>query len=442
MVFTILVSALLGAAIAGVIVSLLAKNGRATLDERLRNRDIETNRLQQELAEAQKATAESSIRASRLDSELAAEKAGSQARLDELHSSHVRLKAEFAELSAAALRTSREDFMKQAEQTFSQIQAKSVGDLELRQKSIDALVKPLKESLDKVDTKIADLEKTRASAYGQLGQQLESLQKDQKSLQDQTMKLTNVLSTTRAAGTWGEVQLRRVVELSGLVEHVDFKQQHTASAESGRADMVVFLPRGQQIVVDAKAPTDDYRSASAANEPAERLRFLKEHGNKVKKHISDLGDRAYWAHYTPSPEFVVLFLPGDQFLSAALEADPSLIDFAIDRKVLLATPTTLIALLKAAAYGWRQEAISQNAEEISAVGRELYNRIVTFAEHLNGVSRGLEQASKAFNKAAGSFEASLLPGSRKFEELGAKGIKDLELPEPVETAVREITKRA
>jgi DNA recombination protein RmuC len=373
---------------------------------------------------------------------LAAEKAGSQARLDELHSSHLRLKAEFAQLSAEALRISREDFMKQAEQTFTAIQAKSAGDLEIRQKSIDALVKPLKESLDKVDTKIADLEKTRASAYGQLGQQLESLQKDQKNLQDQTAKLTNVLSTTRAAGTWGEVQLRRVVELSGLVEHVDFKQQHTASGESGRADMVVFLPRGQQIVVDAKAPTDDYRSAAGANEPAERLRFLKEHASKVKKHITDLGDRAYWAHYTPSPEFVVLFLPGDQFLSAALEADPTLIDFAIDRKVLLATPTTLIALLKAAAYGWRQEAISKNAEEISAVGRELYNRIVTFAEHLAGVSRGLEAASKAFNKAAGSFEASLLPGARKFEELGAKGIKDLELPETIETAAREITKRA
>ena len=440
--FTILLSALVGATLAGVVVSLISRNARATLDERLKSRDADNNRLQMELSEAQRTGVEGTAKAARLEAELAGEKAGSQARIDELHSSHVRLKAEFAELSAAALRASREDFLKQAEQTFTQIQAKSAGELLLRQQSIDALVKPLKESLDKVDTKIADLEKTRASAYGQLGQQLETLQKDQKSLQDQTMKLTNVLSTTRTAGTWGEVQLRRVVELSGFVEHVDFKEQVTANSESGRADLVVYLPRGQQIVVDAKAPTDAFRSAAAATDPIERARFLADHAGKVRKHVGDLGDRAYWANYTPSPEFVVLFLPGDQFLSAALEADPNIMDFAIDRKVLLATPTTLIALLKAAAYGWRQEAISKNAEESSAVGRELYDRIAVFADHLSGVSKGLEAATRSFNRAAGSFEEKLLPGARKFAELGAKGTKELEEPATTETAAREINKRS
>ena len=442
MILTFILGTSLGGLVAGVVALFYFRGRQAVHIERARAQEETSARLGGELTLALQAASEATARAARLDAELAAEKAGAQARLDELRSSQDRLKAEFAELSAAALRTSRDDFLTYAQQAFAQLQEKSSGDLMQRQQAIDSLVKPLKESLEKVDTKIGELEKTRANAYGQLGAQLESLQSAQKRLQDETTKLSTVLSTTRTAGTWGEVQLRRVVELSGLTEHVDFDEQVTASTDRDRADLLVHLPRGQQIVVDAKAPTEAFRNASAAADPLERRTFLLEHAAKVKLHIDDLGSRAYWAKFTPSPEFVVLFLPGDQFLSAALEADPAIMDRAIERKVLLATPTTLIALLKAAAYGWSQESISRNAQEISDLGRDLYNRIATFADHLSSLQKGLDGANRSFNKAVGSFEDMLMPGARKFVELGAKGTKDVTAPLLVEQAPRDVVKRA
>jgi DNA recombination protein RmuC len=205
---------------------------------------------------------------------------------------------------------------------------------------------------------------------------------------------------------------------------------------------VVSLPGGHQIVVDAKAPTESYREAAAEADPARRLAKLKEHAAKVRGHVEALADREYWAKIQPTPEYVVLFLPGDSFLSAAIEADPSIMDRAIGRKVLLATPMTLIALLKAAAYGWRQEAVSRSAEEVSALGRELYDKIAKFAEHLGSTARGLSSAVKNFNSAIGSFEQTLLPGARKFAELGAKGTKELDAPERIDIEVREVAKRA
>lgn len=225
-----------------------------------------------------------------------------------------------------------------------------------------------------------------------------------------------------------------------MVEYCDFSVQEVSGGL--RPDLVVRLPRGQIIAVDAKAPTDAFREAAAAADPAVRASKLSEHATKVAGHIKALADRAYWEQFTPSPEFVVLFLPGDQFLAAALEADPAIVDRGINSRVLLATPSTLVALLKAAAYGWRQEAVSQNAEEIAKLGRELYDRIVTFAEHLEKMQRGLEQATGAFNKAVGSFESSLLPGARKFTELGARGAKELPALPGVDTAVRDLTRRA
>jgi DNA recombination protein RmuC len=263
-------------------------------------------------------------------------------------------------------------------------------------------------------------------------------------MHEETSKLSSALSTTRAAGTWGEVQLRRVVELAGMIEHCDFDVQVSESGEDGtvRADMVVFLPGGQQIVVDAKAPTEAYREAAAEQDPARRLAKLKEHAAKVRGHVERLADREYWAIFTPTPEYVVLFLPGDSFLAAALESDPSIMDKAIDRKVLLATPMTLVALLKAAAYGWRQDAVSRSAEDVSKLGRELYDRIATFAEHLGNSGRGLAAAVVNFNKAVGSFEQQLLPGARKFTELGARGDKELGGPDRIDVEVREVSKRS
>jgi DNA recombination protein RmuC len=416
---------------------------RAALAERLRATEADNARISAELAAEKAARTALAGANSQLGADLAAEKAGAEARIAELRSAHERLKAEFSELSALALRSNSTDFLKLAEQSFAELHAKSAGDLTTRQQAIDSLVKPLKESLEKVDAKINDLEQKRERAYGDLGRQLESLGTAQLRLNAETTKLSTALSTTRTAGTWGEVQLRRVVELSGMMEHCDFDTQKVYSDESGsqRPDVVVSLPGGQFIAVDAKAPTDAFRAAAAETDPALRLAKLKEHAAKVRGHIESLSSREYWAKLVPSPEYVVLFLPGDSFLSAAIEADPEIMDRAINKRVLLATPMTLIALLKAAFYGWKQEAVSRGAEELGRIGRDLHTRIATFSEHLGNTAKSLGAAVRNFNAAVGSFEQNLLPGARKFEELGSTGIKDLKDPDRVEVEVRDVAKK-
>jgi DNA recombination protein RmuC len=417
---------------------------RAAIAERLRAAESDNARLAAELAGERAARAELASAKADLGAELAGERAGADARVAELRSAHDRLKAEFAELSATALRSNRDDFLKLAEQSFALLHDKSAGDLATRQQAIDSLVKPLRESLEKVDSKIAELEQRRERAYGELGRQLESLSSAQLRMHAETTKLSMALSTTRTAGTWGEVQLRRVVELAGMTEHCDFAEQQVFSDETGRnrPDLVVSLPGGQAIVVDAKAPTEAYREAAVEPDPERRLEKLKEHAAKVRGHVEALASRDYWAKIGPSPEFVVLFLPGDSFLAAAVESDPSIMDRAITKKVLLATPMTLVALLKAAAYGWRQEAVSRSAEEVSELGRQLYDRISNFAEHLGSTSKALAAAVRHFNAAIGSFEQQLLPRARRFEEIGAKGTKELEGPERVEPEVREVGKKS
>jgi len=393
----------------------------------------ELDRLRALAAERESAAA--ALRAT-LDSErqAAAEK------LAVLQEAQARLTTEFKALSAEALKGNNQTFLDLAKSALAQFQEGAKSDLAQRQQAIDALVKPIRESLEKVDVRIGEIEKTRTSAYSALSEQLKSLATAQGTLQTETTRLSTALSGTRTAGTWGELQLRRVVELAGMVENCDFSEQEVAGGQ--RPDLVVRLPRGQIIAVDAKAPTEAFREAAVASDPAVRAAKLAEHASKVRGHIDALAARAYWEQFTPSPEFVVLFLPGDQFLAAALEADPAIVDRGINNRVLLATPSTLVALLKAAAYGWRQEAVSRNAEEIAQLGRELYDRIVVFGEHLEKAGRGLEQATAAYNRAVGSFEGSLLPGARKFTELGARGAKDLPALPGVETTVRDLTRRS
>jgi DNA recombination protein RmuC len=374
------------------------------------------------------------------EAELAGERAAAAEKIAALTQAHDRLTAEFKALSADALSRNSDEFLKLARESFAKLQQQSVGELEKRQQAIDSLVKPLKESLEKVDAKIGEIEKARASAYGALSEQLKSLTTTQSQLQAEAAKLSTALRSTTTAGTWGELQLRRVVELSGMSSYCDFVEQ--SSAGQLRADVVVRLPGGQQIVIDAKAPNEAYREAASTPDETIRIAKLTEHAAKVRSHIDALGAKNYWEQFQPSPEFVVLFLPGDQFLSGALQADATLIDRAIARKVLLATPATLIALLKAAHYGWRQEAVSKNAEEIATYGRQLYDRVVGFADNLDKVGRGLESAAKAYNSAVGTFEQTLLPGARRFEELGAKGAKELAAPGTVDAQPREVLKRA
>lgn len=434
----------IGLFVLGASLGWLVQDARAgAVKERLKARDADNARLADELGAEKQARAALAAEQARLGAELAAEKAGGEARLAELRTAHDRLKAEFAELSAKALRANTDDFLRLAEQAFAQLHLKSSGDLAGRQQAIDALVKPLRESLEKMDGKIADLENRRERAYGQLGEQLEGLATANLRLNAETAKLSTALGGTRTAGTWGELQLRRVVELAGMTEHCDFAEQQVFETDQGRArpDLVVRMPGGVNVVVDAKAPTEAYREAAAEADPAARLEKLKAHAGKVREHVDALASKDYWAHLQPSPEFVVLFLPGDSFLASAIESDPAIMDRAISRKVLLATPMTLVALLKAVAYSWKQNDISRSAAEVSALGRELYDRIATFADHLGATGKNLTAAMRSFNAAIGSFEQALVPGARKFAELGAKGAKELEVPLPVEVEVREVAKR-
>ncbi len=429
MIFTTILPALVSALFSAALVWFYWQSRQAALAERLRARDEEALRLNTELAALR--TRESDLRAqlARVETALSAER-----------EAHVRLANEFKALSAEALSKNTDEFLKLARESFGKLHQQSADELGKRQQAIDSLVKPLKESLEKVDAKIGEMEKIRANAYGQLSEQLKSLGNAQVSLQAEASKLTTALRSTTTAGTWGELQLRRVVEMSGMTSYCDFIEQQAAGGL--RPDLIVRLPGGQQIVIDAKAPNDAYREAANAADEQVRTARLAEHAAKVRGHIDALGAKNYWEQFQPSPEFVVLFLPGDQFLAGALQGDPSLIDRAIAKKVLLATPATLIALLKAAAYGWRQEDVSQNAQVIADLGRTLYDRIANFADNLDKVGRGLETANKAYNAAVGSFEQALLPGARKFNELGAKGAKELAPPAAVEATPREIIKRS
>ena len=431
----ILLAVLISAVATGLLVWLWMLSRVASLGERLQSLNSQLAKAEAELAALRIRLPELEAEKSRLATLLTAER-------DALQQAQDRLAETFKALASDALSVSNTRFLELARETFSKLHQQSADELVQRQQAIDALVKPLKESLEKVDTKIAEIEKARAGAYGQLSEQLKTLGAAQAQLQSEAAKLSTALSATRTAGTWGELQLRRVVELAGMTAYCDFAEQVTSDAGGrDRADLVVRLPGGQQIVVDAKAPNDSYREAASATDDATRARKLAEHAAKVRGHIDALGAKGYWEQFQPTPEFVVLFLPGDQFLAGALQADPTLIERAIGKNVLLATPASLIALLRAAAYGWRQESVSKNAAEIADLGRQLYDRIATYAEHFEKVGHALETATKSYNAAVGSLESSLLPGARKLSELGAKGLKNLPEIGPVEIVPRDLTRR-
>ena len=313
--------------------------------------------------------------------------------------------------------------------------------LETREQAVEHLVAPIKESLKQVDAKLGQLELTRQGAYSALTQQVSQLVETQKELRSETGNLVTALRSPVVRGRWGEMQLRRVVEMAGMLAHCDFVEQATVGSVDGgrlRPDVVVSLPGGKRVVVDAKAPLQAYLDALEAKDEDTRRARLADHARQIREHIAKLSAKSYWSQFDESPEFVVLFIPGETFFSAALEHDPTLIEEGVNQQVILATPTTLIALLRAVAYGWNQETVAESAREVSELGRQLYNRLATLTEHFSKVGRGLESAVRAYNDGVGSFERSVLPGARKLKDHGVSPSSELAELKEIELATRVI----
>ncbi len=327
----------------------------------------------------------------------------------------------FKSLSAEALRSNNESFLNLARATLGEFQQVAKGDLEKRQQAIDALVSPVKASLDKVDEKIHALEKAREQAYGELRQQFAQITVAHSRLSDETGNLVKALRQPHVRGRWGEIQLRRVVEMAGMMLHCDFVEQESAEGEEGRLrpDLIVKLPGNRQIVVDSKAPITAYMEAHEAASDELRKAKIQLHAQLMRRHLESLAKKSYWDQFQPTPEVVVMFIPGEAFYSAALEADPDLLDNGFGQNVIIASPASLMALLKAASYGWRQESIAENAREISDLGQELHARLSVMADHLTRLGKGLGTALDSYNSAIASFESRVLVSARKFKDLGA-----------------------
>lgn len=357
-----------------------------------------------------------------------------------LEAAESKLSDAFRAVAAEALAANNEGFLALANEKLAAAHKENDATLAARQQAIESMVKPVRESLEKVDGKIQQIEKERSQAYGQITELVRNMAGAHEKLQTETGNLARALRAPAVRGRWGEIQLKRVVELSGMLEHCDFNQQETLAADGVRMrpDLVVKMPGGRHVVVDAKVPLEAYLDALEAGDDEERRDRMNAHASQVRAHVIKLGAKGYWASLDDTPEFVVMFLPSEAIYSAALEQAPSLIEEGVARKVLIATPTTLIALLQTVHFGWRQERLAENARQISEQGRVLHERMATLVEHWAKIGGALGRATEHYNAAVASFEGRVLPSVRKLEELGAAGTKRVPDIETVDTRPRPL----
>lgn len=377
----------------------------------------------------------------RLHTELDKERAVHGERLKAFTDADAKLRETFQALSAEALKTNNEAFLDLAETRLREARTEATSDIDARKLAIEQLLAPMAKTLEQVDREVKDAERRRGESSAQLLQRIASLDTAGQDLRSQTARLVDALKRPGVRGRWGELQLKRVVELAGMVEHCDFEEQQTLPADERRIrpDVIVRLPGGKHVVIDAKVPLDAYLRALEAPDEAARLALLEDHARQVRVHLTQLSSKAYAAHVHPSPDFVVMFLPGEMFFSAALEQDPSLIEFGVnlDQHVILASPTTLIALLRAVAYGWQQQAMEENARQISDLGRNLYESIRTLGNHFDQLGSRLKSSLDAYNQAVGSLEGNVLVKARRFKELhAANGGEEIKALEPVDRVPR------